>query len=208
MPANLTPMYHDAEQRFKQASTPEEKFAALQDMMAQIPKHKGTEKLQAEIKRKLSQVRKEIQKTGKAAKRQDPSNIPREGAGRIVLVGPPNSGKSAILKAMTNAEPEVAPWEFTTRMPEQGMVPWQDIQFQMIDLPAVSLRHMDYWVMNLVRSADLLFIIIDHDKPGALEDIEKVESILLDHKVFLRTPEPEDELPRGGGCHSRVAHCE
>ncbi len=196
MPANLTPMYLEAEQRFKRATTPEDRLAALEDMMALIPKHKGTEKLQADIKRKLSQTRKELQKGGKAARRADPSSIPREGAGRIVLVGSPNAGKSALLKALSHAEPEVAPWEFTTREPEQGMVPWEDIQFQMIDIPAISRQFMDYWVMNIVRSADLLLFLVDHAKPGALEDVEEVTAILAEHKVFV--DEIESELPRGG----------
>jgi len=196
MPANLTPQYLEAEQRYKQATQPDEKLAALQEMMSLIPKHKGTEKLQAEIKRKIAQQRKETQKKGKAAKRHDPSNIPREGAGRIVLVGPPNAGKSALLAALTNAQPEVAPWEFTTRLPEQGMVPWEDIQFQLIDIPAISRQYMEYWVMNLVRSADLLFLVVDHAKPGTLEDIEEVDAILREQKIFMRPV--AGELPRGG----------
>jgi ribosome-interacting GTPase 1 len=195
MPANLTPQYHDAEQRFKRATTSEEKVSALQDMMAIVPKHKGTEKLQAEIKRKLSQARKELQQKGKGAKRQDPSNIPREGSGRIVLIGPGNSGKSALLKAMTNAQPEVAPWEFTTRMPEQGMIQWEDIQFQLIDIPAICRQHMEYWVMNLVRSADILFFVIDHSKPGALEDVEDVSAILAENKIHIG--EISGDLPKG-----------
>jgi ribosome-interacting GTPase 1 len=196
MPANLTPQYLEAEQRYKRAVHPDEKLAALQEMMSLIPKHKGTEKLQAEIKRKIAQMRKETQKKGKAARRHDPSNIPREGAGRIVMVGPPNSGKSALLGALTNAQPEIAPWEFTTRLPEQGMIPWEDIQFQLIDIPAVSRQHMEYWLMNLVRSADLLFLVVDHSKPGTLEDIEEVDTILREHKIYMQRT--DEDLPRGG----------
>jgi ribosome-interacting GTPase 1 len=196
MPANLTPQYLDAEQRYKRAIQPEEKLEALQEMMALIPKHKGTEKLQAEIKRKIAQMRKESQKKGKAARRHDPSNIPREGAGRIVMVGPPNAGKSALLAALTNAQPEIAPWEFTTRLPEQGMVPWKDIQFQLIDIPAISRQYMEYWLMNLVRSADLLFLVVDHSKPGTLEDIEEMDAILREHKIYMQRT--DEDLPRGG----------
>ena len=195
MPANLTPQYLDAEQRYKSAATPAEKLAALEEMFALIPKHKGTEKLQAEIKKKISQARKELQQK-KGPKRLDPSNIPREGAGRLVLVGPPNGGKSALLKATTNAEPEVAPYAFTTREPEQGMVEWEDVQLQLIDLPALSRQHMEPWVMNLVRSADLLLLVVDPSDPAVLEELEESEAILLEHKVYLRPP--EEELPRGG----------
>jgi ribosome-interacting GTPase 1 len=193
VPANLTPQYLDAEQRYKSAVTPADKLKALEEMYALLPKHKGTEKLQAEIKKKISQARKEQQKKG--PKRLDPSNIPREGAGRLVLVGPPNSGKSALLRASTNAEPEVASWAFTTREPEQGMVEWEDVQLQLIDLPALSRQHMEPWLMNVVRSADLLLLVVDPSDPGVLEELEDSEAILAENKVFLHPP--EDELPRG-----------
>jgi len=194
MPANLTPQYLEAEQRYKRATTPEQKLEALEDMFALIPKHKGTEKLQAEIKKKISQSRVESQQR-KGPRRQDLSNIPREGAGRVVLAGPPNSGKSALLKAMTNAEPEIAPWAFTTREPELGMAPYEDIQFQVVDLPAVSRQHMEPWLMNLVRSADLLFLVVDQSSSGVLEEIEELEQILGEYKVFCRAP--DGELARG-----------
>ncbi|HOT00397.1 MAG TPA: 50S ribosome-binding GTPase [Acidobacteriota bacterium] len=195
MPANLTPQYLDAEQRFKQATTPAERLSALEDMWATLPKHKGTEKLQAEIKKKLSLARKE-QQTKKGPKRLDPSNIPREGAGRVVLTGPPNGGKSALLKALTRAEPEVAPYAFTTREPQQGMLEWQDIQFQLIDLPALSRQFMEPWVMNVIRSADLLLMAVDQSSAGVLEEIEDVAAFLAEQKVFLQAP--AGELPRGG----------
>lgn len=195
MPANLTPQYLDAEQRYKSATTPTDKLSALEEMFALIPKHKGTEKLQAEIKKKISQARKELQQK-KGPKRLDPSNIPREGAGRLVLTGPPNGGKSALLKATTNAEPEIAPYAFTTREPEQGMVEWEDVQLQLIDLPALSRQHMEPWVMNLVRSADLLLLVVDPSDPGVLEELEESEAILNEHKIYLHPP--EGELPRGG----------
>jgi ribosome-interacting GTPase 1 len=139
VPANLTPST-STEQRYKSAASPAEKLAALEEMFALIPKHKGTEKLQAEIKKKISQARKELQQK-KGPKRLDPSNIPREGAGRLVLAGPPNGGKSALLKAATNAEPEVAPYAFTTHQPEQGLVEWEDVQHQLIDLPPEPPAH-------------------------------------------------------------------
>ena len=185
MPANLTPQYLEAEQRYKRATTPEQKLEALEDMFALIPKHKGTEKLQADIKKKISQSRVESQQR-KGPRRQDLSNIPREGAGRVVLAGPPNSGKSALLKIMTNAEPEIAPWAFTTREPELGMAPYEDIQFQIIDLPAVNRQHMEPWLMNLVRSAELLFLVVDQSSPGVLEEIEELEQILAEYKIYHR----------------------
>jgi hypothetical protein len=201
MPANLTPQYLDAEQRFKRAATPAERLAALEEMWATLPKHKGTEKLQAEIKKKLSQARKEGQQK-KGPKRLDPSSIPREGAGRVVLAGPPNAGKSALLKALTNAEPDIAPYAFTTREPQQGMIEWQDIQFQLIDLPALSRQFMEPWLMNVVRSADVLLVVADQSSPGVLEEIEDAVALLAEQRVFLESAAVE--LPRGGVCVSSL----
>lgn len=195
MTANLTPQYLDAEERYKRASSPEERLSALEEMYALLPKHKGTEKLQAELKKKISAAKIDIHQQ-KSPKRHDPSSIPREGAGRLVLAGPTNGGKSSLLQALTNAQPEIGDWTFTTRLPEQGMVPWEDIQFQLIDLPAISREYMESWVMNVVRSTGLLLLVFDHSSPGVLEEIEETEALLRENKIYL-TP-PEEEMLRGG----------
>lgn len=191
----MTPQYLDAEERYKQAATPEARLQALEEMAALIPKHKGTEKLQAEIRKKVSQAKKDQEKKRPAA-RHDPSVIPREGAGRVVLLGPPNSGKSSLLGALTNAEPEVAPYPFTTRLPELGMAPWKDIQFQFVDLPAVSREFMEPWVFAVARTADLALILADHSAPSVLEDVEETEKILQEHKIYT-SPPSDDEFVRG-----------
>ncbi len=189
MPANLTPQYLDAEERYKKAATPEEKQQALEDMYALLPKHKGTEKLQAELKKKLSQLKKDAEGK-KGPQRHDPTAIPREGAARVVLVGPPNAGKSALLKAMSKACPEVAPYAFTTRQPEQGMAPWEDVHFQLVDLPAVSREYMETWVPALIRTADLALLVVDPSRPEVLDDIGEVEEILRESKIYLEVPAP------------------
>ncbi|MBM3882973.1 MAG: hypothetical protein FJ387_25190 [Verrucomicrobia bacterium] len=120
MPANVTPEYEKAERRYREAATDQERVAALQDMLSTIPKHKGTEKMQADIKRRLSQLRKDQQKPGHS-KGPDPFHVPRGGAGQVVLVGPPNTGKSSLLAATTNAEAKVADYPFSTAMPQPGM---------------------------------------------------------------------------------------
>ncbi|RMD91377.1 MAG: GTP-binding protein HSR1, partial [Calditrichaeota bacterium] len=188
MPANLTPQYLAAEQKYKQARTPEDKIAALKEMYAYLPKHKGTEKLQGEIKRRLARLRQEQQK-GRSRKGHS-FYIDREGAGQVVLVGPPNSGKSALLNALTKATTEVADYPFTTHKPHPGMMPYKDIQIQLIDLPPVSARHLDFWVPELIKHGDLVLLVLDLGQAEVLDELEETLNLLRQHKihVFWRTP--------------------
>src|SRR5512142_3180759 len=127
MPANLTPEYEKAELRYKQATSDEERLAGLQEMRSAIPKHKGTEKMQADLKRRISQLRREEQKAAHG-KGPDPFHIPRSGAGQVVLIGPPNTGKSSLLAVSTNAEAKVGDYPFTTIVPQPGMWHKDDVQ--------------------------------------------------------------------------------
>ena len=132
MPANLTPQYHKAEAEYRQAGTPEEELRCLEVMLREMPKHKGTDKLQAELKQKISKARQEAEHAKKTGAKKGPSHkIPRQGAGRAVIIGGPNAGKSSLLKALTRATPEVAPYPFTTREPQLGMLSrlwWQSLR--------------------------------------------------------------------------------
>jgi len=177
MPANLTPQYLEAEQRFKQAQTPEEKLLALQEMMAIIPKHKGTEKLRAELKKKLSALRKESF-SKKSEARRNFFHVERAGARQLALVGAPNSGKSALLARLSNASPEVADYPFTTREPIPGMVLYQDVYLQLIDLPPVSAEHIEYWVPQIIRNADAVLWIVDLSDDDILDHMEATRHIL------------------------------
>jgi hypothetical protein len=162
MPANLTPQYKEAEQRYRQARGHEEKLAALREMLALLPKHKGTEKLQADLRHRVSKLEEEARGgTRSAAHRRDPGHVPREGAGQWVLIGAPNAGKSALLKALTHAHPEVAPYPFTTRVPQPGMMPFEDVQVQLVDTPALAPRHTEPYLTNLARNADGVALVVD-----------------------------------------------
>ncbi len=187
MPANLTPQYLEADRRFKAAKTLEEKVAALEEMLAVIPKHKGTEHLQGDLKRRLAKLRAEAEQ---ARRRRGgfSVSVEREGAGQVVLVGPPNAGKSALVKRLTNAQPEVGEYPFTTRRPVAGMMLFINIQIQLVDLPAISDEYMEPWVPGLVRPADLALLVVDLTSPSLLEDVEKVIGILERSKVALVSP--------------------
>ncbi len=183
MPANLTPQYLEADRRFRQAKTPAEKIAALEDMLALIPKHKGTEKMQADLKRRLSKAREEAQKKGKPGARGYGYHVPREGAGQVVLVGPPNSGKSTLLAMLSNAEPDIADYPCTTRKPLPGMMEFENIQIQLVDLPPIAPEWTEGWVFALIRNADLALLLIDLASDEVLEQVEQVKAQLATHKI-------------------------
>ncbi len=189
MPANLTPEYYDAEQEYKMAIAPEEKLAALQKMLSAIPKHKGTEKMQADLKKKISQYKVTCEQR---SKKKGPSfRVRPEGAGQIVLVGAPNSGKSSILDAMTHAEPEVADYPFTTREPIPGMVHFRDIQIQLVDLPPISKDHCESFVFDNIKGSDGLLLVLDIGGDPA-EEYQEVLELLESKRINLVPPNVQD----------------
>jgi len=196
MPANLTPQYHKAEAEYRQASTPEEELRCLEVMLREMPKHKGTDKLQAELKQKISKARQEVEHAKKAGAKKGASHkIPRQGAGRAVIVGGANAGKSSLLKALTRASPEVAPYPFTTREPQVGMMPWEDVLVQLIDTPPITKDVLDPGVLALIRGADVALLMVDLGDDDGIEQLREVLARLNSSKTRLtRTShlDPED----------------
>jgi ribosome-interacting GTPase 1 len=160
MPANLPPEYFEAEKRFKQAVAPAEKIAALEALIGTVPKHKGTDKLRADLRRRLSQLRKDAIRRKKGG-RGDLYVVQKEGAAQIALVGFPNSGKSSLLASLTNAIPVIAEYPISTLTPLPGMMPFEDIQFQLVDLPPIGNEATDGWVSGILRYADALLLVVD-----------------------------------------------
>lgn len=197
MPANLTPQYQKAEEAYRRAQTTAERLACLEQMLQLIPKHKGTEKLQADIKSRLKEARQELQAEQRAPKTAGKVyRIPRQGAAQAVLIGAPNAGKSRILKELTHAHPEVAPYPFTTREPLPGMMSWQDVAVQLIDTPPITDSHCEPYLVNFVRSADLVLLVFDGSSDDAPEQTAEVLQQLARRHTFLsdHTGFDEDDL--------------
>jgi len=208
MPANLTPAFKKARAKLQEASTPEEKLAALEEMLATIPKHKGTDKMQADIKKRIAKIR-DAGGGGKRGSRPGFDHIPKDGAGQVVLVGPPNSGKSSLLAAVTNAKPEIADYPFSTQVPAPGMMAYEDIRFQLIDLPPVTADYTEGWVYGLIRAADLVLLVLDASELLlAKEQIAEILDLLEQrHVVLVEHDEPsgEDERTREIPCRVVLA---
>jgi len=183
MPANLSPDYHRAEDRFRQAQSVEDKIEALEEMLRVIPKHKGTDGLQGDIKARIAKLKK--QPASKAGKASHSHLIPREGAGQIALVGPPNTGKSTLVAALTHATPEIAAYPFTTREATPGMMRYEDIAFQLVDLPPLNDDHVEPWIFDMVRRADLVWIVVTVE--NAVDGLELTRRILQAKGIDIET---------------------
>lgn len=198
MPANLTPDYLAAEARFRAAETDEDKLAALDEMYATIPKHKGTEKLRADIKRRMSKLRDKERQAAKRGKRPDEFHVVKQGAGQVVLAGPPNSGKSTLLGRLTAAAPEIADYPFTTRVPMPGMMEYEDVLVQLVDTPPISTDHMERGVISLVRTADAAALVLDASDDGLLDRIEEIRGELAKSRTTLVGRRGEEDEQRPG----------
>lgn len=194
MPANVTPEYERAEQRYRQATGDDERVAALREMLSCIPKHKGTEKMQADIKHRLSEARCELQKSGQS-KGPDPFHIPKSGAGQVVLVGFPNAGKSSLLAATTHAEARVADYPFTTTVPQPGMWHREDVQIELVDTPPLTGTHVPAGLMGTIHAADVVCVLAEAGT-AAIEQLDTVLAVLGDRGLKLRSV-PRNELKTG-----------
>ena len=192
MPANLTPDYKAAEKEYRRADSYAEKLEALKRMLALIPKHKGTDKLQADIKKRIAKLKSEPKKKG-GGRRYDPSFVQPEGAGQIVLTGFPNAGKSQLLSSFTHAHPEIASYPYTTRLPQPGVLFYRKVRFQIVDGPAMSREYMESWYPNLLRYADIILLLLDLGSDDALDQFECIQEKLIQHKVELVPLGAKDE---------------
>lgn len=204
MPANLSAQFIKARNRFREAQTPQEKLAALEEMLATIPKHKGTDKMQADIKRRIAKVREAASSSGRKGRGPSYEHIPKEGAGQVVLVGPPNAGKSTLLSVLTNAKPEVATYPFSTVIPMPGMMSFEDVHIQLLDLPPIAPEYTEPWVYSLIRAADLALLVLDASDGDLLGDeLEELFEQLEERRIRLvpvRNGEEEERIAEIPAC--------
>src|SRR3954468_1740581 len=194
MPANLTPQYHKAEAEYRRAGTPEEELRCLELMLREMPKHKGTDKLQAELKAKISKAKQETEQAKKAGKKgHHGPHIQRQGAGRAVILGGPNAGKSQLLARLTRATPEIAPYPFTTREPQPGMMPWEDVQVQLIDTPPITADFFDSNLLGLIRGSDVALLMFDAGSDDGIDGLTPVLDRLNESKTRLAKESYLDE---------------
>ena len=174
MPANLPPQYFEAEKNFRVAKSPQEKIAALEEMLAIMPKHKGTDHLRAELRTRIAKLNQSLEK--KSATQRLSLVVEKVGAAQVTVIGLPNVGKSQLVSSITNASPAVAAYPFTTQNATPGMLVFENIQIQLVDTPPLT-EQPEWWLLTIIKRADALLVLVDlSDAPS--EQMEQVISIL------------------------------
>jgi ribosome-interacting GTPase 1 len=182
MPINLPPEALEAEKRYRAAKSVAEKIACLEEFISTIPKHKGTDKLRADLRRRLSKLKAAPQTQKGVSRRASVFRIDKEGAGQVVVVGPANVGKSALVATLTNATPEVADYPYTTWTPTPGMMPVENIQIQLIDTPPLSRDYVEPELLDLIRRSDLILLVVDL-QTYPVQQLEDTIAILQEHRI-------------------------
>jgi hypothetical protein len=197
MAVNLPPQYHDADARYHKAKTAEEKLVALREMWVILPKHKASEKVQVILKTKISELTDQIEQEKLGPKKAAPGTfkIPKQGAGTVVFLGPPNAGKSLLLSKLTKAMPAVAPYPFTTREPIPGMMDVLDVRVQLIDLPPVTPDAYEHFVTDFTRSADAAVLFLDLADDDGPANTEATIQRLKQARRLLVTEKSADDDP-------------
>ena len=191
MPTNVTPEYKKAEEAYRKAREPKDRLDCLREMLRTIPKHKGTDHLQADIKTRIKQLTEELSGPKKGGRRSGPSHVVRpEGAAQLCLIGPPNAGKSSLHARWTGSRSDIGPYPYTTHLPVPGMLPHEDVHFQLVDLPPVSGDFMEPWLVNALQPADGALLIIDLSDPDCLEQVPTILDRLREKKILLRSTWP------------------
>ena len=186
MPANVTPAYKAAEAAFRKARDPEERLECLREMYRTIPKHKGTEHIRADIKTRMKELNETLAGPRKSGTRSGPTTVVRpDGAAQVALLGPPNSGKSALHSRLTGSHSPSEPYPFATQHPKPGMMPVEDIHLQLVDLPSLAPEHPIPWISNALQPADCCLLVVDLAHPGTIDRVTSLHELLAARRVHL-----------------------
>mgnify|MGYP001098783039 CR=1 FL=1 len=220
MPANLSPEYKAAADAFRKARDPQERLEHLREMLRVIPKHKGTDHLQADLKRRIKELDEELAGPKKGGARGGPALVIRpEGAAQVALVGAPNSGKSLLHDRRTGSAARSGPYPFTTQHPEPGMLRWEDVHFQLVDLPAIAAEHPLPWLTATLQSADACLLVVDlaeeriqqirmlQAQPEGKQFLpEEEQMLLMEQFQFLRLIDAAMDSKEAGGTGRETGH--
>ncbi len=211
MPANLPPEAKAKWNAALAAKNPKEKLQAYQEFLSAIPKHKGNERLRAQTKAKIAALKEEIAtKRGKRGAGRSAWYIERVGAAQVMIFGPTNAGRSSILRSLTNAQVTVAAYEYTTQRPVPGMLPYEDVQFQLVELPAPQLGRdggydIEPEVVGLIRSCNGLMLVVDLSR-SPLQQLQSLISALEEARVSARRqPSRVEIVSEKGSGEIRIA---
>ena len=185
MPANLPPQYFETEKKLKTTKTPQEKIIILEELLSIVPKHKGTEKLQALLKTKIAKLKTTTQKKPAIAKHIPTYHIEKAGAGQVVLVSLPNAGKSSLIQSLTNAHPDIGDYPFTTRIPYPAMMKYENIQIQLIDTPPITMDYMEPWHSELIKGSDGILLLLDLSSENPAEAFYGLLAKLKEKRIEL-----------------------
>jgi hypothetical protein len=196
MPSNIDYKYAAAEKKYREAKTEIEKLAALQEMKSNAPKHKGAEKLRAEISKKISLLKKKLEKQKQTKSTRHSINVKKEGVGQIAVIGLPNSGKSSLINSITNAKIPVGNYEFTTTKPEVATMNYKGAMVQLVEIPGIiegssKGKANGIQLLSVIRNADAVVIVLEEAK--AKEQLETIlkETNNADIKLNQRKPQIE-----------------
>lgn len=193
MPANLPPHYFEVEKKLKSAVDPVEKIQIMEELLAIIPKHKGTEKLLAMYKSKIAKMRDEARKKSGVARHTHV--IRHAGAGQIILLGGPNSGRSSLIRALTGAEPLISPTPFSTHDAAPYMMPFGSTQVQLIDTPPITPQFMETWLIDIIKTCDAVLWVLDLSDPLMTESLELLLEQFREKRVEFQSSAPDIHEP-------------
>lgn len=191
MPTNLPAEWSKYYEAYRNAKSTNEKIKALREVIAHTPKNKATEKILGQYKRKLANLRKEGDK--KKAKSSKSTSVAKEGDAQVSIIGLVNSGKSTFLKRVTNSNPKIADYPYTTTEPEVGMLKFEDVQIQLVEIPSTFTPE----VLSVARTSDLVILLIG----STLDEIEQIRELRklqkkerMENYIFVYSSATKEEL--------------